>query len=762
MGDRILFVTHQLSRTGAPIVLLDMIGVCLKEGCNVEVISLLDGELKSEIEQMGINVTIKDDFVNDWDNFRKYAEQFHAVVANTLITYQVIHVLNNSNVPVIWWLHEGEQYFEYFKTVIPDFNRLGSNVHVYSVGHRVKDVVMKRYSFMTDILHMGVEDFHTDGSYAGKSVFEQYDSKHEKVRFLVVGTYSKLKAQDILAKAIEELDEEVRNQCVFLFCGNEEMYDEEVYTPVKSICEKYQNVHKIPSQSHDKVIELMEDMDYLLVPSRVDPIPTVAVEAMMMEKPCLITEVCGAAYYLKDGYNSLVFQSEDVTGLKEKICEGIRLSGDRDAYDGMGKAARCIYEEHFSKKIFEEKVKDILMLNGKNGKLIFMTGLYDILDIFTYELMKEYQLMGYEVMEFDSSHMKESLGKLYDFIKTPVKAVITFNNLGYNMELVQGSNLWEQLQIPVINILMDHPFCHKAALDASPSNGIVLCVDRNHMAYLQRFYQNIPIVGFLPHGGKKKYTSYKPITERSLDVLYAGGISRGFAHNMIPDFSKMGFDAKAVADEAYDDMINNPYKTTEDAIEQALIRRNIHLKDSELCDVIEKLHYVDLLIVSYYRERVIKTLVESGVKVTLYGTGWEVCDWIDNPNLDYRGRVSAEEVVDSMQDAKIVLSTMTWFKDGTHDRVFNGMLAGAVAVTDSSIYMKEEFTGTVDEGKPDNRQLVMFELEEIDKLPDTVKELLGNHQTMQQIADRGYETAVQKHTWQSRAHELEEGLLSQL
>ena len=96
MGDRILFVTHQLSRTGAPIVLLDMIGVCLKEGCNVEVISLLDGELKSEIEQMGINVTIKDDFVNDWDNFRKYAEQFHAVVANTLITYQVIHVLNNS------------------------------------------------------------------------------------------------------------------------------------------------------------------------------------------------------------------------------------------------------------------------------------------------------------------------------------------------------------------------------------------------------------------------------------------------------------------------------------------------------------------------------------------------------------------------------------------------------------------------------------------------------------------------------------------
>ena len=32
-------------------------------------------------------------------------------------------------------------------------------------------------------------------------------------------------------------------------------------------------------------------------------------------------------------------------------------------------------------------------------------------------------------------------------------------------------------------------------------------------------------------------------------------------------------------------------------------------------------------------------------------------------------------MIDVMNDSKIVLNTMTWFKDGTHDRVFNGMLA---------------------------------------------------------------------------------------
>ena len=47
--------------------------------------------------------------------------------------------------------------------------------------------------------------------------------------------------------------------------------------------------------------------------------------------------------------------------------------------------------------------------------------------------------------------------------------------------------------------------------------------------------------------------------------------------------------------------------------------------------------------------------------------------------------MSADEIVELMHESKIVLSTMTWFKDGTHDRVYNGMLAGAVAVTDTSL-----------------------------------------------------------------------------
>lgn len=386
-------------------------------------------------------------------------------------------------------------------------------------------------------------------------------------------------------------------------------------------------------------------------------------------------------------------------------------------------------------------------------RVILMTGVYDTLDIFTYELKKEFEKIGLEVMIFDTQDMEGSMIKLGKFIQQPVKAVVTFNNLGFNMEIIKGQNIWEQLQIPCINILMDHPFIHKKALDEAPSNAVVICPDRNHMKFVQRFYPQIQVVGFLPHGGKTKNIQAKPIVERNIDILYAGGISYKFIEQSKPDFKEFTFDAENIADEAYEELIKHPYRTTEEVIEEKLIESGINLSDNELLDVIEKLHYVDMLAVSYYREKTIKTLVEAGLKVTLYGTGWEVCEWINNKNLDYRGRVSADEIVDLMYDSKIVLNTMTWFKDGTHDRVFNGMLAKAVAVTDSSIYMEENFTAD---------ELVMFELEDIDKLPQIISGLLSDTDKMQQLADAGYDKAVQYHSWEKRADELYYDLISQL
>ena len=243
--------------------------------------------------------------------------------------------------------------------------------------------------------------------------------------------------------------------------------------------------------------------------------------------------------------------------------------------------------------------------------------------------------------------------------------------------------------------------------------------------------------------------------------MYAGGLSRKFVQNVMPDFSQFSFDARKVADIALKRLVTDTSLTAEQAIEDVLIQQGVELPDDELAEVISKLHYIELLAVSFYREKLIRTMLDAGIRVHLYGPGWDICDFVSHPNLIWKGSIPARDVLGKMHQSKIVLNTMTWFKAGAHDRIFNGMLAGALAVTDESAYMQEEFL-SYPQTEAQSAQLVMFQLAEMEHLPELIKNLLANPDEMQKIADNGRRKAMQAHTWSHRAEELHEDLLNQL
>ena len=270
------------------------------------------------------------------------------MIANTLVTFEAIHLLKYRKVPVIWWLHEGRQYFEYFRTVLPDFRSLPSHIHVFSVGHYVQQIIRELYGVQTEILQFGLED---------KPALTK--RRGEKVRFLTAGTYSKVKAQDVLVQAIRSLPAEYLDRAEFFFCGSEKMFDEEIFLPVETLSKEYENVTMLHQLSREETLEWMERCDCLVVPSRIDPIPsmripTVAVEMMMKGNLCLCTQVCGVAHYIEDGVNGLTVLAEDPGALKDKIMYVIDHNEDMDAIRAAG---RTIYELYFSKSVFEPKVQ---------------------------------------------------------------------------------------------------------------------------------------------------------------------------------------------------------------------------------------------------------------------------------------------------------------------------------------------------------------------------------------------------------------------
>lgn len=383
-------------------------------------------------------------------------------------------------------------------------------------------------------------------------------------------------------------------------------------------------------------------------------------------------------------------------------------------------------------------------------RIILIRGTWETLDVFSKGLESYFAETGAEVFVLDTKELLISLGKLYDFIQKPVDAVITFNNVGLNIELTPREKLWNQLDFLCINILVDHPVCYLQELQMAPKKTVAICVDKNHVHFIKRYFSNIMATHFVPHGGmlwKKEQISWQ---ERDIDVLYAGGLPRDVAAGYIPQNLNeiCGINSEELCDKVLTALITNTKCTLETAIENYFRKQQIEVADEQLLQYIRLFRFLDVYAISYYRERAIKLLIENGIHVTLYGPGWEKCEWISHPNLEYHPNVPPEEILTLMGRAKIVLNSMPNFKNGSHERIFNGMLAGAVVVSDTSRYLEEEAEG--------KNFLYLYELKKQHELPEMITHILEHPQDAKQMTERAYKVAVEHHTWQKRAQKIEE------
>ena len=392
----------------------------------------------------------------------------------------------------------------------------------------------------------------------------------------------------------------------------------------------------------------------------------------------------------------------------------------------------------------------------KKKKLILFHGSFNTLDLFSSQLKSGFLNLGYEILDFDLADIVVSLGKLYQFMQDgPITAAIAFNCPVFGLKTTSGVNVWEQLQIPCINILVDHPYWYHSLLMDSPNTSIMLCVDRNHMNYIQRFYPNIPMNGFLPHGGTAMKGLPTPISQREISVLYAGSLFANHVDSLKPDFSALDFPVEDICNKTISDLISHPQYTVEAVLENNLKEQGIVMSDQDFRIFVTACAYIEHSANSYFRERILSLIAKAGIPLKLYGDGWEQCDWFNLPNVDYGGVISPQEVLEEMEHSKIVLNTLPWFKDGSHERVFNGMLRGCLVFSATSIYLEETL--------PDNAwESFSLTPEELSAIPDRIKNLLEDESRAQEIANAGYQLAMKEHTWQARAEELHRDLLSQL
>lgn len=346
------------------------------------------------------------------------------------------------------------------------------------------------------------------------------------------------------------------------------------------------------------------------------------------------------------------------------------------------------------------------------------------------------ETLGCTIFRFDVRNFENSYESLLAFQKHGLDAAVVFNNVGFRMEVQTGVSLWDIWNIPCYNIIVDHPMHYFDTLDYAPANGIVACADKNHINYIRRFYPTVRKALFLPTAGEclKPFEDLKPFSERAIDVLFIGSAKS----------------ADVSFDQLNTQLIQNAMqfhqKTFEEIVIDYLHANHQDPSEAELKDYIQKHRSIDVYTYALSRLKILETLLNAGISVTVYGVGWEYTGLYNHPNFIYKGSCCIKEGIQLMEDSKIMLNQLANFKAGASERIFEAMLQGAVALTDDSLYLKENFKDCTD--------IRFYSLEQLEKLPEIVHDILSNSELTDTLRQNAYQKASTAHTWLQRASVL--------
>lgn len=378
-------------------------------------------------------------------------------------------------------------------------------------------------------------------------------------------------------------------------------------------------------------------------------------------------------------------------------------------------------------------------------RIVMMVGGVETLEYFSYQMGKTFAKEGYLVFYYDLKDETTSAKRLRKFIRTGDTILVTFNFEGLEKEpgvYKEGVGyVWDEYRIPCYNIIVDHPYYYHDRLSDLPKEYHHISIDKFQEQYFKKFYPDYHHLGFLPLAGTELPREQ---CERYMDVIMTGNYTPpSFCEKHIHWINE---EYAAFYQGIIDDLIAHPNQTVEEAELLACEREMGYTPYDEIRIAMHRMIFIDLYVRNYWRGEAVKALVDAGIKVDVFGKGWEELNCERPENLQIHPQTTSLACLQHLQHAKVSLNVMPWFKDGTHDRVFNSILNGAVCVSDKSKYLCEELR--------DGEGVCYYELEKIENLPHIVKDLLQNEEKIQGIVEKGVGKVRENHSWDARAKQI--------
>lgn len=351
---KVLLVTPELEYTGALQSYRRMCKVLINNDYKVTAVSHKDGPFASEIHKIGIDVEVLDFQKLKGKKIKKYIKKFDLVIANTIETYKVADIAQNY-VPTIWYVREADNLPEFFGKDYRRREAFERAKNIYVVSEYAQEYIINNFNENIRVLHNCVED----------------DSKNTKVmerdksvvKFLALGTIEERKGYDIFLHAYMQLPEELRNKCELHFAGRLVDWAKWFYEPLLEEIADYSNIfYHGEVNDRNKINQLIEECDCVVVVSRDESCSLVVLEAAMQSKPIIISENIGAKYIVTPECGWCV-KTGSVEALKNVYEQILTLNIDLQQ---MGKKARERYLETSTYEIYERNFLKVVKENIEN------------------------------------------------------------------------------------------------------------------------------------------------------------------------------------------------------------------------------------------------------------------------------------------------------------------------------------------------------------------------------------------------------------
>lgn len=346
LENSVLILSNKFGYHGGPIACLSLAHVLIQRGYNVTIaVPQADSGFVDEISSMDLRVIVVEnlDYLS-MENL-KWTDRYDYIFANTIVMARCAIKLAKKR-KVYLWLHESvDSYadYEYWHEEIVEEIKNDSLI----IG-AVSDVAKKNFFSIykiektVSVMPYGIED---------KCKKKDVDLTDGIMTFAVVANHIPLKGLDVLFAALTLLPKEAKLRIRVLIAGK--TYDNDYGNRIKYEITQNNSCTYLGELSREKIFELYDRTDVVIIPSRRDSLPIVATEAMMLKKTCIISDSIGTAKYIKHKFNGLVFKNEDIKELSKAINWCLE---NRRFLKTIAENARKTYEESFTMEKFGDRV----------------------------------------------------------------------------------------------------------------------------------------------------------------------------------------------------------------------------------------------------------------------------------------------------------------------------------------------------------------------------------------------------------------------